>query len=80
MNRNQLLAAQSDSAPSIIGACGCHEDDAGVIEEIMLARNRAARDALDLYDPLKPGRFKRDAKIAHELLEILRAEDPSGDW
>ena len=46
----------------------------------MLARNRAARDALDLYDPLKPARFKREAKIAHELLEILRAEDPNGDW
>jgi hypothetical protein len=80
MNRTPPLAAQSDSAPSIIAACGCHEDDAGVIEEIMLARNGAIRDLLDLYDPLKPGRFKREAKIARELLEILRAEDPNGDW
>jgi hypothetical protein len=32
--------------PSIIAACGCHEEDAGVIEQIMLARNHAARDAL----------------------------------
>jgi hypothetical protein len=80
VNRNQLLAAQWDSARSIIAACGCHEEDAGVVEQIMLARNGAIRDVLDLYDPLKPGRFKREAKIACELLEILRAEDPSGDW
>jgi hypothetical protein len=80
MNRKPLLAAQWDSAPYIIAACGCHEEDAAAIAEIMLARNGAVLDVLDLYDPLKPGRFKREAKIACELLEILRAEDPNGDW
>jgi hypothetical protein len=46
MNHTPPLAAHPDSAPSIIAACGCHEEDAGVIEQIMLARNHAARDAL----------------------------------
>ena len=46
----------------------------------MLARNGNVLNVLDLYDPLRPGLFKGEAKIACELLAIVRAEDPDSDW
>ena len=55
---------------AILDACDCPQDDLRAVEEVMRARN------CGVLDSLRPTRFDSEARIAWEILQILRAEEP----
>jgi len=56
--------------PYIQAACGCPDKDAAAVEGIMRDRNGG------VLDSLYPDEFKREARMAREILEVLHREEP----